>query len=153
VSGADAAGRCSTRRAWLAQDPDELTRAELTAIVDAAADGDEAASADLADRFGTPAVRHRGLRGRLGAGSNRMNRVLVSQAAAGFAAYLREKAAPGTAPLVVVGYDGRRIGRVRPRLGGALRRRGPARGAASADAPHPVLAFAVRHLGAAAASW
>ncbi len=111
MSGADAAGTTvlDAARAWLAQDPDEVTRAELSAIVDAAASGDEAASADLADRFGSRLqFGTAGLRGRLGAGSNRMNRVLVSQAAAGFAAYLREKAAPGTTPLVVIGYDGRR---------------------------------------------
>ena len=35
-------------------------------------------------------------------------RLLAGLAAAGFAAYLREKAAPGTTPTVVIGYDGRR---------------------------------------------
>jgi Phosphomannomutase len=96
-------------RAWLAQDPDELTRAELSAVISAVEGGDAEASADLDDRFGSRLqFGTAGLRGRLGAGSNRMNRVLVAQAAAGFAAYLREKAAPATTPTVVIGYDGRR---------------------------------------------
>ncbi|MFX6804057.1 phospho-sugar mutase, partial [Acinetobacter baumannii] len=70
--------------------------------------GDAEAAADLEDRFATRlAFGTAGLRGTLGAGSNRRNRVLVAQAAAGFAAYLREKQPEGT-PTVVVGYDGRR---------------------------------------------
>nr|WP_235008237.1 phospho-sugar mutase [Microbacterium timonense] len=46
-----------------------------------------------------------GLRGALGAGSNRMNRVLVAQAAAGLAAYLREKAG-----LPAIGADAEHTG-------------------------------------------
>jgi len=154
VSGADAAGTTvlDAARAWLAQDPDEVTRAELSAIVDAAAAGDEAASADLADRFGSRLqFGTAGLRGRLGAGSNRMNRVLVSQAAAGFAAYLREKAAPGTTPLVVIGYDGRRNSDVFARDSAELFAGAGLRAVLLPRMlPTPVLAFAVRHLGAAA---
>lgn len=142
-------------RAWLAQDPDEVTRAELAALIDAAEGGDAAASADLDDRFdarlefGTA-----GLRGRLGAGSNRMNRVLVAQAAAGFAAYLNEKAgtgAAGDAPLVVVGYDGRRNSDVFARDSAELFAGAGLRAVLLPRLlPTPVLAFAVRHLGAAA---
>ncbi len=138
-------------RAWFAQDPDEVTRAELAPLIDAAAAGDAAALADLDDRFGTRLeFGTAGLRGRLGAGSNRMNRVLVSQAAAGLAAYLREKTTEA-APAVVVGYDGRR--------GSAVFARDSAELFAGAGLraillprllPTPVLAFAVRHLGAAA---
>ncbi|MEN2738080.1 phospho-sugar mutase [Microbacterium sp. X-17] len=126
-------------RAWLAQDPDAETRAELEALLARAEAGDPAADAELADRFGTRlAFGTAGLRGRLGAGSNRMNRVLVAQAAAGLAAFLRAPAAtataaattrdqvisraqdvsaadrpdsagsPDLAPAVVIGYDGRR---------------------------------------------
>lgn len=154
MSGADAAGTAvlDAARAWLAQDPDEVTRAELSAIVDAAASGDEAASADLADRFGSRLqFGTAGLRGRLGAGSNRMNRVLVSQAAAGFAAYLRGKAAPGTTPLVVIGYDGRRNSDVFARDSAELFAGAGLRAVLLPRMlPTPVLAFAVRHLGAAA---
>ena len=66
-------------KAWIAQDPDDETRAELTALLD-----DEKA---LEERFATRlAFGTAGLRGELGAGPSRMNRVLVAQAAAGFAA-------------------------------------------------------------------
>ncbi|MEV4004012.1 phospho-sugar mutase [Actinomadura sp. NPDC049753] len=81
---------------WLAQDPDPATRAELRAILDA---GDAAA---LADRFGTRLeFGTAGLRGELGAGPNRMNRVTVMRAAAGLAARLP---AGGR---VVIGFDAR----------------------------------------------
>ncbi|MBF4561643.1 phospho-sugar mutase [Microbacterium sp. VKM Ac-2870] len=154
MSTADAAADALTAaaRSWLAQDPDEVTRAELTAVLDAAAAGDAAASADLADRFGARLqFGTAGLRGRLGAGSNRMNRVLVSQAAAGFAAYLREKSAPGETPLVVVGYDGRRNSDVFARDSAELFAGAGLRAVLLPRLlPTPVLAFAVRHLGAAA---
>ncbi len=154
MNGADAAGTAvlDAARAWLAQDPDPETRAELTALLDAAASGDAAASADLADRFGARLqFGTAGLRGRLGAGSNRMNRVLVSQAAAGFAAYLREKAGPDAAPLVVIGYDGRRNSDVFARDSAELFAGAGLRAVLLPRMlPTPVLAFAVRHLGAAA---
>ena len=83
----------SRAQAWLAQDPDGQTRAELRAVIEAAKSGDAAAQADLTDRFATRlAFGTAGLRGALGAGTNRMNRVLVAQAAAGLAAYVREQA-------------------------------------------------------------
>src|SRR5881394_3936116 len=75
-------------RAWAADDPDPVTRAELEALVE---QGDVA---ELADRFdGTLEFGTAGLRGELGAGSNRMNRVVVTRAAAGLAAYLMDKGA------------------------------------------------------------
>ncbi|WP_433474545.1 phospho-sugar mutase [Spirillospora sp. CA-142024] len=81
---------------WLAQDPDPDTRAELRVILD---EGDDAA---LADRFGTRLeFGTAGLRGELGAGPNRMNRVTVMRAAAGLAACLP---AGGR---VVIGFDAR----------------------------------------------
>ena len=84
---------------WLAQDPDPLTRAQLQAIIDS---GDELAlqkSFEPRIAFGTA-----GLRGELGAGSARMNRVLVAQTARGLAEYLLERE---TTPSVVIGFDGR----------------------------------------------
>ena len=139
-------------RAWLAQDPDPVTRAELADILGRAEAGDAAASADLDSRFSTRlAFGTAGLRGRLGAGSNRMNRVLVTQAAAGLAAYVREKAPADAAPTVVIGYDGRRNSDVFARDSAEIF------AGAGLHAvllprmlPTPVLAFAVRHLGAAA---
>ena len=139
-------------RAWWAQDPDGVTRYELAALIEAAEGGDAAASADLDDRFGARLeFGTAGLRGRLGAGSNRMNRVLVSQAAAGFAAYLREKAGPGAVPTVVVGYDGRRNSDVFAADSAAIFAGAGLRAVLLPRLlPTPVLAFAVRHLDAAA---
>ncbi|HKP05888.1 MAG TPA: phospho-sugar mutase, partial [Microbacterium sp.] len=88
-----AADVLASAHAWLAQDPDGETRAELRALIEAAESGNPAALEDLEDRFSARlAFGTAGLRGALGAGSNRMNRVLVAQAAAGLAAYVREKA-------------------------------------------------------------
>ena len=136
-------------RAWLAQDPDATTREELTELLSRVEQGDAEAAADLEDRFSTRlAFGTAGLRGTLGAGPNRMNRVLVAQAAAGFAAYLAERAGDAT-PTVVVGYDGRRNSDVFARdsveifAGAGLRAILLPR-----MLPTPVLAFAVRHLGA-----
>lgn len=139
-------------RAWWAQDPDDVTRDELAALIAAAEGGDAAASANLDDRFGARLeFGTAGLRGRLGAGSNRMNRVLVSQAAAGFAAYLREKAGPGAVPTVVVGYDGRRNSDVFAADSAAIFAGAGLRAVLLPRLlPTPVLAFAVRHLDAAA---
>ncbi|THE12534.1 phospho-sugar mutase, partial [Kocuria rosea] len=76
-------------RAWGAADPDPATRAELAALVEAAAAGDAAARAELADRFsGTLQFGTAGLRAALGAGPMRMNRVVVLRAAAGLAAHV-----------------------------------------------------------------
>ncbi|UIN29896.1 phospho-sugar mutase [Microbacterium binotii] len=137
-------------RAWLAQDPDPETREELTDLLARADAGDASALADLDDRFGTRlAFGTAGLRGELGAGSNRMNRVLVAQAAAGLAAYLSANTAEGHTPRVVVGYDGRRNSDVFARDSAEIF------AGAGLDAvllprllPTPVLAFAVRHLDA-----
>ncbi len=148
--GADSA--LDAARAWLAQDPDEVTRAELAALIAAAESGDAEASADLSGRFGARlAFGTAGLRGRLGAGSNRMNRVLVSQAAAGFAAYLREKAEQDATPTVVIGYDGRRNSDVFATDSAEIFAGAGLRAVLLPRLlPTPVLAFAVRHLGAAA---
>ncbi|QMU95837.1 phospho-sugar mutase [Microbacterium esteraromaticum] len=138
--------RLSQARAWLRQDPDAETRDELAGIITRAASGDRAAVADLEDRFSTRlAFGTAGLRGELGAGSNRMNRVLVAQAAAGFAGYLLQRR--GDRPTVVIGYDGRRNSR-RFALDSAEILAGAGLRAVLLPRllPTPVLAFAVRHL-------
>ena len=134
-------------RAWLAQDPDEVTKAELAGMISDAEAGNSASlESAFAGRleFGTA-----GLRGQLGAGSARMNRVSVGQAAAGLAAFLLRRAAhPGQRrPSVVIGYDGRENSDVFARdtaeiMAGAgvkaLLLPGPC--------PTPLTAFAVRDL-------
>ncbi|WCM55060.1 phospho-sugar mutase [Microbacterium sp. EF45047] len=141
--------RLTQARAWLRQDPDPETRDELAGLITRAAGGDTASLAELDDRFGSRlAFGTAGLRGALGAGSNRMNRVLVAQAAAGFASYLLARSA-GARPTVVVGYDGRRNSR-RFALDSAELFAGAGLRAILLPRllPTPVLAFAVRHLGA-----
>ena len=142
--------------AWLAQDPDADTRAELSALLAAARADGPGALAELHDRFerrlefGTA-----GLRGQIGAGSNRMNRVLVSQAAAGLAEYLlaghRGSLTNSGEPTVVIGYDGRINSRVFA-IDTAEIMAGAGIGVTLLPRmlPTPVLAFAVRRLGASA---
>ncbi|KAA9111710.1 phospho-sugar mutase [Microbacterium rhizomatis] len=139
----------ATARAWLAQDPDGQTRAELRTLIERCEEGDAEASDALSDRFATRlAFGTAGLRGELGAGSNRMNRVLVAQAAAGLAAYLREKAGAHT-PTVVVGYDGRRNSHVFAIDSAELFAGAGLRAIVLPRLlPTPVLAYAVRALGA-----
>ncbi|ANF32848.1 phosphomannomutase [Leifsonia xyli] len=138
-------------RAWLAQDPDPETREELESLIVAAEAGSAEAIADLHSRFDERlAFGTAGLRGAIAAGPNRMNRVLVAQAAAGFARWLLEHAEGGT-PSVVIGYDGRKNSDVFARDTAELM------AGVGVHAillprllPTPVLAFAVRHLDASA---
>ncbi|MFD4906359.1 phospho-sugar mutase [Kitasatospora purpeofusca] len=141
-------------RTWLAEDPDPQTREELAALLADAETPDADANAkhawsELADRFadrlqfGTA-----GLRGELGAGPMRMNRAVVIRAAAGLVAYVKRQ---GLGDLVVIGYDARHKSYDFARdtaavvVGAGLRALLFPR-----PLPTPVLAFAVRHLGAAA---
>jgi phosphomannomutase len=133
-------------REWLAEDPDPDTRAELGDLIERAATGDADASSGLANRFaGRLEFGTAGLRGELGAGPNRMNRAVVIRAAAGLASYLLEHGGRS----VVVGFDARyksdqfAIDTCAVMVGAGL------------DAmllprplPTPVLAYAIRHLGA-----
>ncbi|MBK9180493.1 MAG: phospho-sugar mutase [Acidimicrobiales bacterium] len=133
-------------RAWLAADPDPETRAELAALLDA---GD---AAGLAERFahgvgfGTA-----GLRAPLGAGPARMNRLVVRRAAAGLARWLLASR-PGAADRgVAVGWDARRRSDAfAAELAAVLAAAGVRVHLLPRALPTPVLAFAVRHLGAAA---
>jgi phosphomannomutase len=96
--------------AWMIDDPDPETKSELRAVIDAANRGDEAAVADLDDRFaGFLEFGTAGLRGALGAGPNRMNRAVVIRTAAGLADYLHTSGQPtnGEQHRVVIGYDAR----------------------------------------------
>ncbi|AXG79927.1 phospho-sugar mutase [Streptomyces paludis] len=136
--------------AWQAEDPDDGTRAELGALIETAEAGDPDALADLADRFsGTLQFGTAGLRGELGAGPMRMNRAVVIRAAAGLAAYLKAKGEG--AGLVVIGYDARYKSADFARDTAAVMTGAGLRAAVlPRPLPTPVLAFAIRHLGAVA---
>ena len=134
-----------TARAWLAEDPDPATAAELSALIERTEAGDTDAADELADAFdGTLQFGTAGLRGRLGPGSNRMNRVVVARAAAGLAAYLVVNGGKS----VVVGYDARRNSDVFARDTAAIMSGAGITAMVLPSAlPTPVLAFAIRHLG------
>lgn len=138
-------GNIDDARAWIAQDPDPVTRAELDALVAQVEAGEDAAAADLAERFsGRLEFGTAGLRGELGAGPMRMNRVLVAQAAAGLAAYLLAREPH---PSAVIGYDGRHNSAVFARDSAAiLAGAGVQATILPRPLPTPVLAFAVREL-------
>ncbi|MGX1616811.1 phospho-sugar mutase [Micromonospora chalcea] len=130
---------------WLADDPDPADREELRAVLD----GLPGTAADLADRFAGPLTfGTAGLRGPLRAGPNGMNLAVVTQAAAGLVRWL---AAQGGEGPLVIGYDARRGSRAF-----AERTAQVATGAGRpalllpGPLPTPVLAFAVRQLGAVA---
>ncbi|MFF0462311.1 phospho-sugar mutase [Streptomyces mexicanus] len=144
-------------RAWLAEDPDADTRAELAALLDAATGTPTSpeATAELAARFsGTLQFGTAGLRGELGAGPMRMNRSVVIRAAAGLAAYLKKNGTPhgdDDAGLVVIGYDARHKSADFARDTAAVMTGAGLRAAVlPRPLPTPVLAFAIRHLGAVA---
>ena len=134
-----------TARAWLADDPDPATAAELGELIRRAEAGDAGAAAELADAFdGTLQFGTAGLRGRLGPGSNRMNRVVVARAAAGLAAYL----VANNATSVVIGYDARRNSAVFARdTAAVMSGAGITAMVLPSALPTPVLAFAIRELG------
>ncbi|MFJ3796923.1 phospho-sugar mutase [Streptomyces sp. NPDC090088] len=131
-------------RTWLAEDPDPDTRDELAKLIDAAD------LTELSARFsGTLQFGTAGLRGELGAGPMRMNRAVVIRAAAGLAAYLKTRG-QGTG-LVVIGYDARHKSADFARDTAAVMTGAGLRAAVlPRPLPTPVLAFAIRHLGAVA---
>ena len=138
-------------RAWAAQDPDPRTAATLTELVKLTEAGTPAARQDLEDSFrGTLQFGTAGLRAALGPGPNRMNRVVVRRAAAGFANFLVRtvaEAAPGTRPRAVVGYDARYNSDIfATETAAVFTAAGIETFLMPAALPTPVLAYAVRAL-------
>jgi phosphomannomutase len=130
-------------RSWIDQDPDAETVAELEKLIS------ESDEAGLADRFGQRiGFGTAGLRGLLGAGPNRMNRVLVSQAAAGISKYLKENFDD---PSVVIGYDARKNSDVFAKDSAQIFAGFGIRAFLFPElAATPLVAYAVRNLGASA---
>jgi len=95
----------NTAQAWADRDPDPESRRQVERLVTAMRAGDDAARDELTDAFtGGLEFGTAGLRGALGPGPNRMNRVVVIRAAAALAAHLHDIGATGP---VVVGHDAR----------------------------------------------
>ena len=132
--------------AWLSEDPDPDTRAELQRLLD-----DEDA-AELADAFSGPLTfGTAGLRGKLGPGPNRMNRSVVRRAAAGLAQYLLDHEADTAPRGVVIGYDARhKSSDFALDTAAVFAGRGIRAMLLPTALPTPVLAFAIKHLGAIA---
>jgi phosphomannomutase len=137
---------------WISQDPDPATSAELQALLTQHMKGDAVALVTLEElfedrlRFGTA-----GIRGPLRPGPAGMNRVMIGQTTAGLARYLLD-AVGDTTPTdisVVIGCDARTNSEVFARdTAEVLSGYGFKAILLPSFLPTPVLAFAVRHLGA-----
>jgi phosphomannomutase len=133
-------------RDWIAKDPDPETRAKLEEVL-AKGDVAELGRAFAARlEFGTA-----GLRGIVGPGPARMNRLVVQETTAGLAAYLIAKVPAARTRGVIVGYDGRTHSRLFAEdVATVLAASGVVAHCFTREMPTPVCAFAVQRLGAAA---
>jgi len=134
---------------WIADDPDAGDQAELRGLL---ADGSEAAWAELADRFGGRLeFGTAGLRGAVAAGPNRMNRAVVRATSAALAQWLPAHQPGAAAAGVAIGCDARhRSAAFAAEAASVLAGAGIAVHLLPPQQPTPLLAFAVRHLHAAA---
>jgi phosphomannomutase len=135
---------------WTEQDPDPQTRRQVDDLLTAADSGDARAMAELVDAFSSRLeFGTAGLRGALGPGPNRMNRVVVGQTAAGLATYLLDHGLAGGK--VIIGFDARHNSDVFARdtaeiMSGA----GFQAMITSGPLPTPVVAFGIHNLGCVA---
>ncbi|MGR5142483.1 phospho-sugar mutase [Photobacterium sp. DNB23_23_1] len=131
---------------WLARDPDPITREELQQLVEANR------QSELAERFSARlAFGTAGLRGIVGAGPNRMNRLVIQETSLGLGKYLLQKNAQSASKGVVIGYDGRLDSRQFAHdAASMLTSLGIRVYLTEKVAPTPVVAFGVRHLEAVA---
>lgn len=154
-AGSGSAGISGELRAqaavWLSADPDERDRSELSGLL-ADADASPEADDELADRFaGRLRFGTAGLRGAVGAGPNRMNRVTVTKATAALARWLLDRGESAADAGVVIGHDARHrsdefaLQTARVLAGAGIRVH-----ALPGRMPTPFLAFAVPKLAAAA---
>ena len=143
-------GYLSTRvQSWIQQDPDPATKSQLLDLLESA-QSNKTDLLELQDAFLAPLeFGTAGLRGALGAGPNRMNRVTVLQVASGLAKFLVQQGFIGKK--VVIGFDARYNSDV---FAADTARVMSGAGLEPIVFPHvvptPVLAFAIRHLDACA---
>ncbi|MFP4553805.1 MAG: phospho-sugar mutase [Actinomycetota bacterium] len=134
-------------RSWISQDPDPQTRAELEAVIES---GD---TAELEERMNTELeFGTAGIRGKVGAGPGRMNRAVVIKTTYGLARFLQANAgAAGPGP-VVVGFDARPSSpQFAEDTAGVLAAAGIPVLFFPEPTPTPIVAYAAKHLSAAAA--
>lgn len=132
---------------WLARDPDPVTRQELQQLLD------DNNKQEIEDRFSTRlAFGTAGLRGIVGAGPNRMNRLVIQETAIGLGRYLLDTVNSAASRGVVIGYDGRPDSRQFAQdTASMLTALGINVYLTAKVAPTPVVAFGVHHFNAAAA--
>ncbi|HEY0250412.1 MAG TPA: hypothetical protein VGC41_02755, partial [Kofleriaceae bacterium] len=93
---------------WLDEDPDPKTRAELAQLIERYDAGDQAAAKEIHESFhGALEFGTAGLRGILGPGPQKMNRVLVRKVTAGLAAYLKANVPEIAERGVLIGHNAR----------------------------------------------
>ncbi|MHA7155270.1 phospho-sugar mutase [Arthrobacter sp. TMN-50] len=150
MTNADHESLLATARGWAAEDPDPQTAAELEALLEQINGETNRAAAiqELQDRFSGPLLfGTAGLRAALGAGPNRMNRVVVRRAAAGVAAHVLGVASGGYVPRAVVGFDARHNSRsFAEETAAVFTAAGIQTFLMPSELPTPVLAYAVRAL-------
>ncbi|MEM9864343.1 MAG: phospho-sugar mutase [Myxococcota bacterium] len=133
-------------RAYIDEDPDEGTKAELQALLDEGAWDDLQSRFDGRLQFGTA-----GLRGLLGGGPMRMNRVTVLRATAGLCREMLRSVPNAKERGLVIGYDARRMSEELARDAAEVASgHGIVARLFSAPVPTPVAGFAVLELNAAA---
>lgn len=133
-------------RRWADTDPDPETVAELERLIDANDRGELAERMNGSLEFGTA-----GLRGIVAAGSNRMNVAVIRRTAAGLARYLKDKVLDARTLPVVVGRDARLSSeRFQRETLGVLAAAGITVRYFPDPVPTPLVAYAVRELGASA---
>ena len=134
---------------WIADDPDPVTRAALENLLEQADAGDAAAAEEIRDAFsGDLEFGTAGLRGRMAPGPRRMNLAVVSRAARGLADHLTGDLGLEQ-PLVVIGFDARHRSEDFARASAAIMTAAGCRvHLLERHGPTPLIAFAVRHLGA-----
>jgi phosphomannomutase len=138
--------------AWMADDPDDRDRAEVATLLRSATGSDQQAAGELKDRFtGRLEFGTAGLRGAVAAGPNRMNRAVVRGTTAALANWLLYVDQGAADSGVVIGCDARhRSDEFALEAARVLAGAGITVHLLPPRMPTPVLAFAIRHLSAAA---
>ena len=140
--------------AWADQDPESDYRNTSLQLLERLRAGDASALAAARELYGSRlAFGTAGIRGPMRGGPNGMNRLVISQTTAGIARYLLEKSpSVKNAKLhVVIGFDGRHHSETFARdTAEVLSGHGISAALLPRKLPTPVLAFAVRELGATA---